>query len=87
MRNLYKEWEPQIKEYCEANGLSFEKAKKMIRNCNFVDRWLGLGYINPNREKKGLLEDIPAPPVLIVREDENGVLQFEQTEYTDIYLR
>lgn len=86
MRNLYKEWKSQIEEYCKANGLSFEKAKKLTKNY-IMNRYLILAYNDPEGGKNGLLEDMPAPPVLIIREDENGVLQFEQTEYTDIYLR
>ena len=76
-----------IKEYCENNNLSFEKAKKMSQSSNKT--MLLLQYYNPNSEsvKKGmgLLDETPMPAVLWITKNGDR-LEFEQTEYTQRYL-
>lgn len=86
MCKLFEEWSSEIRAYCLKNGFSFEKAKKMAK-CWHKDDWLGLGYPDPEKGKMGLLDDTPMPAVLIISKGEDGKLIFEQTEFTEKYLR
>ena len=87
MCQRFDEWAADIKEYCEKNNLSFEKAKKMSQSSNKT--MLLLQYYNPNSEsvKKGmgLLDETPMPAVLWITKNGDR-LEFEQTEYTRRYL-
>ena len=47
------------------------------------DLWLQ--YIDKEKGKNGLLDEAPAPIVLIIYVD-NGNVRFEQTEHTKKYL-
>lgn len=80
---LFQEWSEEIKAYCEQNGLNFEKARKMCKSWGKND--IALQYYDPNREKKGLLDETPMPVVLWITK-QGGMLNFEQTEYTKKYL-
>ena len=87
MCKRFDEWAADIKEYCEKNNLSFEKAKQMSQSSNKT--MLLLQYYNPNSEsvKKGmgLLDETPMPAVLWITKNGDR-LEFEQTEYTQRYL-
>lgn len=87
MCKRFDEWSQEIKAFCESNGYSFEKAKKLSKCWGKDD--LFLQYFDPNSEsvKKGLglLDETPMPLVLYIRK-ENGKLVFEQTEHTRRYL-
>ena len=87
MCKLFNDWSAQIKEYCEKNNLSFEKAQQMSKSWGKND--IALQYYNPNAEsvKKGLglLDETPMPVVLWITK-QGDVLNFEQTEYTKQYL-
>lgn len=72
-------------EYCRENGLSFDKLKQQ--------RLLYIGgvaaFVAPSQVKPvGLLNDMATQPrpVLILR-DNNGTLEFEQTEHTTRYIK
>lgn len=88
MRKLFNVWSDDIQQYCKSNGLSFEKAKKMVKCWGKSD--LILQYYDPDfePEKKGmgLLDETPMPVVLGVYEQPDGSLKFEQTEHTKKYL-
>lgn len=79
----FKEWFSEIQDYCNRNNLDFEKVKKLSKG-NGLD-FLMLGYIDPNKGEKGLIDDTPAPVALIVKKTGKGLI-FEQTEYTAQYL-
>ncbi|MGN0441621.1 MAG: hypothetical protein ACI4FO_02850 [Acutalibacteraceae bacterium] len=85
MCHLFNEWKSEIKNYCKANNLDFEKAQKMARSCGKND--IALLYIDKANESKGLLDDTPAPVVLWIRKSKDGKLIFEQTEYTNKCLQ
>lgn len=84
MRNPFEKWSADIQEFCEENNYSFEKAKKLSKN--WGKDFLTLAYYDPEKGKKGLLDDTPMPAVLIVHQMPNGQLVFEQTEHTSKYL-
>ena len=80
---LFDEWADDIKKYCESNGLDFEIAKRLPK-C-WGKNVLYLQYCDPLREKKGLLDEMPAPIVLSIK-CIDGELIFSQTEYTKKHL-
>lgn len=80
---LFDKWSGEIQRYCDNNNLSFEKAKKLSQ-CWGKD-FVALQYYDNTKEKKGLLEDIPMPLVLLIRNTAKGLV-FEQTENTSKYL-
>lgn len=88
LRLLFNEWSSEIQAYCLKNGLSFEKAKKMAKG-QHKDDFLSLAYPDPEKSKSGLglLDDTPMPAVLFIFKNEDGSLRFEQTEFTEKYLR
>ena len=79
----FKEWFAEIQDYCMKNDLDFEKVKKLSKG-NGSD-FLLLGYSDIDKGKKGLIDDTPAPLVLIIKKTIKGLV-FEQTEYTSQYL-
>ncbi len=87
MCQRFDEWANEIKEYCDKNNLSFEKAKTMSQSSNKT--MLLLQYYDPNSESvkrgMGLLDETPMPAVLWVTKN-GDKLDFEQTEYTQKYL-
>ena len=87
MCQRFDEWANEIKEYCDKNNLSFEKAKTMSQSSNKT--MLLLQYYDPNSENvkrgMGLLDETPMPAVLWITKN-GDKLEFEQTEYTRKYL-
>lgn len=83
MCKLFSMYEKEIEDYCKANNLSFEKAKKFPKSWGKNDIWLQ--YHDPNKGVGGLRNETPALIVLkiVVGDD---ALRFEQTEYTHKYL-
>ena len=79
----FEEWKTGIKDYCEKNGLSYEKAEAMVKSSN--ENTLLLQYYDPESGKNGLLDERPMPAVLWIYKGTDG-LRFEQTEYTREYL-
>lgn len=84
MCKLFDEWTPQIREYCKTNNLSFEKASSMSQCWGKNDVILQY-YDENNSSGNGLLDETPMPIVLKILKA-NGMLHFEQTEYTNRYL-
>lgn len=84
MCKLFDDWSSQIKEYCENNGFDFEKAKNLSQ-C-WGKEFLALQFHDPLKGMKGLLDETPAPLVLLIQREKDGTLTFEQTEYTQKYL-
>ena len=86
MCRLFEDWSEVIKNYCEKNGFSFEKARKLSKCWSKND--LVLQYYNPeNSSGLGLLDETPLPVVLAIYKQPDGSLRFEQTEFTEKYLR
>ena len=84
MSERFLAWEPEIKSYCDDNGLDFEKMSHMPMSSNH--EYLSIQHFDPEKGKRGLMEDdIPMPSVLRVLKKPSG-LEFEQTEYTKQYL-
>lgn len=83
MCKLFSEWEKEIREYCRENGLDFSKAQKAGK-CWGKD-FLILQYVDAEKGQRGLMDESPAPVVLVVRR-ENDRLAFEQTPNTRRYL-
>ena len=88
MCKRFDDWSQEIKEFCDSNGYSFEKAKKLSKCWGKDD--LFLQYFDPNSEcvKKGLglLDETPMPLVLYIKKMPDGSLSFKQTEHTKRYL-
>lgn len=84
MCKLFDDWSEQIKEYCDINGFDFEKAKKLSQS--WGKNILVLQYHDPRKGQKGLMDETPAPMVLLVRKEDDGRFIFEQSEYTSKYL-
>lgn len=83
MCKRFEDWAGQIREYCNSNGLDFEKAKKLSKCWGPDD--LALQYYDPEQGKNGLLDETPMPLVLLITKTPNGLV-FEQTEHTKRYL-
>ncbi len=83
MCSLFNDWEKDIEAYCLQNGLDFEKAKNLPKSWGKND--VCLHYYDSERGKSGLCDETPARIVLMIVK-ENGMLRFEQTEYTHEYL-
>lgn len=85
MCQRFNEWREVIRDYCDKNGLSFEKAQSMVKSSN--DQMLVLQYFNPKEEQacKGLADETPMPVVLWVFK-KDGKFEFQQTEFTKEYL-
>ena len=83
MKTMVEEIRKKAKKYCEDNGLRAEKIDSQICHC-FGEEW-GFFQRVPYHGT-GLLEDISSQPkptlVYIVDSD-----TFEQTEYTEQYLK
>ena len=84
MCKLFSKYEKEIENYCNANNLDFEAAKRLPQCWGKSDIWLQ--YHDPEKGKKGLRDEAPAPIVLKIFID-NGIVSFERTEYTDKYLK
>lgn len=90
MCKMFDEWSDEIKKFCDDNGFSFEKALRLSQSWGTV-RGCGrdvvvLQYFDPEKGKMGLLDETPMPVVLEIEKQENGLLQFVQTENTQKYL-
>ena len=83
MCRMFETWRHEIKQYCESNHLSFVKAERMAKAWGRDD--LILQYHDPDKGKRGLRDETPAPVVLIMR-IQNGKPVFEQTKHTRKYL-
>lgn len=84
MCGLFEDWKQEIIEYCEQNGLSFDKVREMAQAWGKDE--LLLQYHDPQKGNKGLLDETPAPIVLIMQ-IKDGTPVFIQTEYTKKHLR
>ncbi len=83
MCKLFDDWSEEIRRYCEANGLSYEKAQKLSQ-C-WGSNFLALQFYDPEQGSNGLLDETPMPLVLLITKTADG-LTFEQTEHTMTYL-
>ena len=83
MINEYKTRTEEIKRYFQDNNLDYSKINELGK-CGNKDLMV-LQYISREEGQKGLLNDKPAKVVLIIRK-KGELLEFEQTEYTRIYL-
>ena len=81
---FFEEYAGAIEEYCKKSGLSFQKAEMMCRASGKDD--LLLQYHDPKKGELGLINETPAPVVLIMRVA-NGTPFFEKTKHTDKYLK
>ncbi|MDD6527643.1 MAG: hypothetical protein PUF31_07590 [Oscillospiraceae bacterium] len=80
-----REYQNDIKQYCDRNNLSFDKIMTSIKGCGNDSIIFQIAGDKPN--KQGLLDETPLPTVLIMRKRKNGTgVEFEQTEYTQKYL-
>lgn len=85
MCKLFDKWRNEIKAYCRQHNLNFETAENLPQSWN--KNTIALSYCDPNKGNNGLLGDTPCPLVLLIRQEKNGNLVFEQTEYTKNILR
>lgn len=86
MRNkIAMDYEREIKNYCNANGLSYDKIR--TSPCCYDDEELIIldPSSDPEREALGLMDNIPMSATLEIYL-ENGKLRFEQTDITRKYL-
>ena len=73
----------EIKKYCAENGLSFDKLR--ASPCCYDDEELIMLHHDPEKGKRGLLDETPMPSTLEIYL-ENGNLRFVQTDITHKYL-
>ena len=85
MCKLFDDWSDEIRNYCNENNFSFEKAKSLSQ-C-WGSNFLALQYYEPEKGKNGLLDETPMPLVLMIQRKSDGTLSFEQTEHTEKYLK
>ena len=83
MRKLFDDWSAEIRQYCENNNLSYEKASRLTKCCG--TDFLALQFYDPSQGKDGLLDETPMPLVLFIHKTPEGLV-FEQTEHTRKYL-
>ena len=83
MCERFIEWEDDIKRYCKNHSLNYKKAKNLVSCWN--EDMLVLQHHDPEKGEMGLLDETPAPVVLIIFREPHG-LRFEQTQYTKQYL-
>lgn len=83
MCKLFADWENEIRHYCAENGLDFSKAERSGK-C-WGKNLLMLQHIDPQKGRKGLRDETPAPVTLVVKKNGNSLV-FEQTENTRKYL-
>jgi hypothetical protein len=78
---IFKEHKDEIRGYCYANNLSFDRLCKSP--CCFDNEVLIIqrSGLDPERAKLGLKDNIPTPTTLEIYL-ENGKLRFVQTEHT-----
>lgn len=82
---LHEKWKDEIKRYFDENGLDYSKLREMGRT---YDETITIyQYVDWEKEIdwETFRDDIPAPAVFIVRE-EDGRPVFEETEITRKYL-
>lgn len=84
MCKLFSKYEKEIERYCIENNLDFETAKKLPQCWGKSDVWLQ--YHDPEKGRDGLKNETPAPIVLKIMVD-NDIVSFEQTEFTEKYLK
>ena len=84
MCKLFDDWSIEVENYCQNNGLNFEKAKKLSQCWSKND--LILQYYDDTKKSNGLLDETPMPVVLIIEKTQKGLV-FTETEYTEKYLR
>ncbi len=84
MSKIFDRWRGEIEAYCVANGLDFQKALTMCQA--FGKDSLILQYHTPS--KANIVMDCSKPaPVVLSMWIENGKPVFNQTEYTQQYLK
>jgi len=86
MRNIFKEHEKVIQEYCVKNKLDFEKARKMPKSC--IGNTVHVQYFSnevAKQELAGIVTASPMPVVLKITET-GGRVTIEQTTHTSRYL-
>lgn len=76
------EFEDEIRAYCKLNNID---ADYLLRLPKFGNQ-NSMGFQVVRRSKLGLLDETPAPVVLWVFREGDGV-RFEQTEDTEKYLK
>lgn len=82
---LHEKWKDEIKRYFDENGLDYSKLREMGRT---YDETITIyQYVDLEKEIdwETFRDDIPAPAVFIVRE-EDGRPVFEETGITRKYL-
>ena len=82
---FHEKWKDEIKRYFDENGLDYSKLREMGRT---YDETITIyQYVDWEKEIdwETFRDDIPAPAVFIVRE-EDGRPVFEETEITRKYL-
>ena len=82
---LHEKWKNEIKRYFDENGLDYSKLREMGRT---YDETITIyQYVDWEKEIdwETFRDDIPAPAVFIIRE-EDGRPAFEETEIARKYL-
>lgn len=83
MCKMFIDWQNEIRNYCLSNGLDFSKAERSGK-CWGKDV-LMLQHIEPQAGEKGMMDETPAPIILVIKKQNNSLV-FEQTEHTRKYL-
>ncbi len=82
----YDKYYPEIKKYCEKNGLNFEKLKHSPKGYT-PKVGLFIHYVDYENDKGlGLLDETPCKITLEIWIKEDDSLEIKQTEHTKKYL-
>lgn len=79
---IFNEFKDSIREYCHMNQID---ADRLLRLPKFGQEDY-MAFQSPRPTEMGLLDETPAPIVLWVFRDGDGI-RCEQTEYTEQYVK
>ena len=85
-RPIFEIWADEIKRYCLDNGLDYAKLQRMGRSFNNESCFFQ--YIDHTTPSEHVIMDCSKPaPVALIMEIKDGEPVFEQTAYTQQYLK
>lgn len=79
-----RKYHDEIRNYCQAHNLSFEKTIASVKGCN-DDSVFFQALVKSEKSRTGLRNETPLPVVLIMKKVGTRVV-FEQTEHTKHFL-
>lgn len=81
---IMKQYENEIKLFCEENELDFNKVKSFPKSYN--QEVLFVQYMDKNKAKLGLLDNTPAEVVLTIKLNSDKTVSIEKGKNAEKYL-